>query len=189
MRALRAPAIALVVCSLVLLGGGLQSAIGNNPVLSFMLLGTFLIHMSVRPGRAGWMATLIMGALRRWGDTFFVPLHPFFLSQFINWGGFLGLASLLAMLARKRWRVFLVAGALPYSWVILAFCLGFTTHTARTYDCLLMQFDSGLGFLPSFVLGQLLAGRPVLREITHTVYTALPLGAAGLVASGVRSAG
>jgi hypothetical protein len=186
MRALRTPAIAFVVCSLVLLGGGLQSAIGNNPVLSFMLLGTFLIHMSVRPGRTEWIATLALAALLRFGYASLVPLQPYFLSQFIHWGSFLGLASLLAMLARKRWRVFLAAGALPYSWLIVAFSLGFTTHTARTYDGLLLQFDSGLGFLPSFVLGQLLAGRPILREITHTVYVALPLGAACLLAWDLR---
>jgi len=47
----------------------------------------------------------------------------------------------------------------------------------------LCAFDASLGILPSFSLGALLARHSVLRDLTQTVYNALPLGAAFVLAA------
>jgi membrane-associated phospholipid phosphatase len=57
---------------------------------------------------------------------------------------------------------------------------------ARTNDFLLCAFDASLGGLLSFPLGALLVRHPLLQNLTHLVYDALPLAAAFLLADNRR---
>jgi len=197
-RALKPAGTFLVVISLIVVGPGLAGAFGKNPTLSFMLLGAFIIHMGARPRKEERLATLgLAAAFQTAYSTLATGSTPYFGSVLINFGGFLGVASLLVMFVRawlcqdpsrqERWNVFLTASALPYTWVIVAMCLGSIAKTPRSNDALLCAFDASLGLLPSFSLGALIAGNPVLLGLTKTVYNALPLGAAFVLAGWRRS--
>ncbi|MCU1237300.1 MAG: hypothetical protein JWP63_5267 [Candidatus Solibacter sp.] len=195
--ALRRLPIVFVVLSVLLLSGGIGWALGNNSILSFMLLGSFLIHMATRPGRREWLTVLGLAVLLRTAYAAFLGFHPYFGSVLVSWGSFLGLASLVVQLiwmarvrgeARAARRItFLTTGALPYSWLILAFCLSFVTRTPRSFDAYLLAFDSSLGAPVSFVFGRYLAENALLRHLTKTVYDALPLGASCILAWNNRS--
>jgi hypothetical protein len=195
--ALRRLPIWFVPLSVFALSGGIGWAIGNNPILSFMLMGSFLIHIGTGPKRAEWLAVAALAALLRTAYGAFWPFEPYFGSALISWGSFLGLASLIVQLVqisraqgelrKARRTTFLTAGALPYSWLLLAFCLGVLTRTSRTYDSLLLAFDSSLGASTSFLFGRLLAANPLLDHLTRTVYDALPLGASCILAWNNRS--
>jgi hypothetical protein len=181
-----------VVLSLFLLGGGLTYALGNNPLLSFMLMGTFVVHMSSGPRTAERIWTVGCAVLFREIYGAAKGFHPYFGSSVVSWGGFLGLASLVILLVqmarsqgpprKARLTTLLTAGALPYAWVIVAFSLGTITHTSRTLDANLLAFDSSLGMPFSFVLGRWLAASPLLAGLTLLVYHALPLGGASMLA-------
>src|SRR3954452_7413305 len=97
-RALRRLCLCFVVLTVILLGGGLAWALGNNSILSFMLLGSFVIHLGARPGRAEWLAVLVLAAVLRTLYAALVGFHPYFGSVLISCGSFLGLASLLVQL-------------------------------------------------------------------------------------------
>lgn len=181
----------LVILSILLLGGGIGEAIGNSQILSFMLLGSFLIHMGTQPKRTAWLAVLAVAIVLRTVYAALLPFHPYFASTLISWGSFLGLASLFVQLVqiaagrgelrRVRILTFLTAGALPYFWLVITFSLSLITNTDRTYDSNLLAFDSSLGASTSFLLGRLLAANPLLNHLTMTVYHALPLGASCLL--------
>jgi len=183
---------AAVILSLIVLGGGLAYSLGNNPLLSFMLMGTFIIHMSSSPGKAERAITVGIAVLFR--ETYVVTkgFHIYFGSAIVSWGGFLGLASLVVLLVQiarsrggirqSRQTTLMTAGALPYAWIIVAFSLGTITHTSRTLDANLMAFDVSLGTPFSFVLGRWLAVSPLLAGLTLLVYHALPLGGASMLA-------
>jgi len=191
-RHLKELAAVLVALSVILLSGGIVWALGNNPVLSCMLLGSFVIHMSTRPRPAEWIPTLLLAAALHTVYGHYLRFQPYFGSDLIHWGGFLGLSSLLVLLSptplrdadrrKAKWDVLLTAGALPYAWLIIAFYLGNISHTERTYDAQLLAFDSSLGPSLSFLFGRLLAASPLLHGLTLTVYHALPLGGACVLA-------
>lgn len=184
----------MVAASLLVFGPGLLWALGNMPTLSFMMLGAFIIHMSMRPARSELAATLGLAALLRLaysaaGNSFVT----YFGSAWLDWGGFLGSASLAALFIRawrsspqpqrQAWYDFFTAAALPYTWITSAICLGAGIATARTNDALLCAFDATLGGLPSFSLGAMLGRHPLLQQWTQTVYDALPVAAAFLLAA------
>ena len=189
--------IFFVMLTVLLLGGGIGWALGNNQILSFMLLGSFLIHMAMRPARAEWLAVLALAILLRSAYAAYMVFRPYFGSTLVSWGSFLGLASLVVQLAlvirsrgetrRTRKITFLTAGALPYCWLLLAFCLAFVTRTPTSYDPFLLAFDSSLGAPLSFIFGRFLAVHPLLHHLTKTVYDALPLGASCILAWNNRS--
>jgi PAP2 superfamily len=177
-----------VALSIVLLSGGLVWAIGNNGFLAFQLTGSFLIHMSSRPSRREIAATLILGAILRILYGAIYHFDPYFGSVILCCGSFLGLASLIILFAqaarksRRHWSLFLTAGAFPYCWIFIGFSLARVAHTPRTYDPLLMAFDTSLGASISFILGKSLLTHPLLHDITSTVYNAVGLGASGVLA-------
>lgn len=185
-------AVCLVMVSLVVLAPALAGPLGNNPVLSFMMWGSFLIYLASRPKMPEWVIAVLLAIGLRLAYGFFIGLNSSFGSWLINWGGFAGLASLLVMFVQAvrsrdsaratRWTTLLVAGALPYSWIVIALCLGSIAQTPRTYDALLLAFDSSLGFAPSSFLAKAIEGRPLLTDLTHTIYNALPLGASCVLA-------
>src|SRR5690242_11541665 len=139
---LRRLAFLCVVLSIIVFGGGIGWALGNNPILSFMLLGSFVIHVATRPAPRELLATLAVAAVYRAAYAAAADFRPYFGSALISWGGFLGLASLTVLLfqiQRSRGELrevlratFVTAGALPYSWIFLAFCLGFVAHTPHS---------------------------------------------------------
>ena len=90
----------LVILSILLLGGGIGEAIGNSQILSFMLLGSFLIHMGTQPKRTAWLAVLAVAIVLRTVYAALLPFHPYFASTLISWGSFLGLASLFVQLVQ-----------------------------------------------------------------------------------------
>jgi hypothetical protein len=181
-----------VLLSIVVLGGGLGFALGNNPLLSFMLLGTFIVHMGSGPKSSERIWTVVAAVVFREIYTFTKGFQPYFGSAVVSWGGFLGVASLLVLLVQSvrsrgagrkdRLRTLATAGALPYAWIIVAFSLGTITHTSRTLDANLLAFDTSLGMPFSFVLGRVLAANPLLARLTLLVYHALPLGGASMLA-------
>ena len=181
-----------VALSIIVLGGGLGFALGNNPLLSFMLLGTFIVHMASGCSSKERISTAALAAAVRVLYSLIKGFQPYFGWQIVSWGGFLGLASLIVLLvqaarnhgtARKnRLRTFMTAGALPYTWIIVAFSLGTITHTSRSLDPNLLAFDSSLGGSLSFALGRVLAANPLLAQLTMLVYHALPLGGATMLA-------
>ena len=189
---LRRLAFLCVVLSIIVFGGGIGWALGNNPILSFMLLGSFVIHVATRPAPRELLATLAVAAVYRAAYAAAADFRPYFGSALISWGGFLGLASLTVLLfqiQRSRGELrevlratFVTAGALPYSWIFLAFCLGFVAHTPHSYDAYLLAFDRSLGQSLSFLFGRVLAANPLLHNLTRIVYDALPLGACCILA-------
>jgi hypothetical protein len=181
-----------VLLSVVVLGGGLGFALGNNPLLSFMLLGTFIVHMGSGPKSSERLWTVGAAVFFRTIYAFTKGFHPYFGSAVVSWGGFLGVASLIVLLFQtarstgerrsNRLRTFATAGALPYTWVIVAFSLGTITHTSQSLDANLLAFDASLGAPFSFILGQVLASNPLLAKCTWLIYNALPLGGASMLA-------
>jgi hypothetical protein len=181
-----------VLFSIAVLGGGLAFALGNNPLLSFMLLGTFIVHMASGPKSPERIGTVLAAIGFREIYAFTEGFHPYFGSAVVSWGGFLGVASLLVLLVQSarsrgavrkdRLRTLATAGALPYTWIIVAFSLGAITYTSRTLDANLLAFDTSLGMPFSFVLGRVLAVNPLLANLTVLVYHALPLGGASMLA-------
>ena len=102
-HALKPAGTFLVVISLIVVAPGLAGAFGKNPTLSFMLLGAFIIHMGARPGKEELLVTLGLAAgFRTAYATLTTGLTPYFGSLLINWGGFLGVASLLARISHRR---------------------------------------------------------------------------------------
>src|SRR5262249_16834332 len=147
------------------------------------LTGSFLIHMSSRPSRREIAATLALGTILRVVYGAIWSFQPYFGDSIFRWGSFLGLASLIVLLAqaaRKRgehWSLFLTAGAFPYCWIFIGFSLARVANTARTYDPLLLAFDSSLGTSVSFILGKALIGSPLLHDLIKCIYDAIGLGA------------
>src|SRR5437762_14069484 len=88
----------LIIISVLLLGGGLGPALGNNAILCFMLLGSFIIHMGTRPERAEWLSVLAVAAVFRIVYPAIAKFEPLFGVRIMSWGSFLGLASLLVLL-------------------------------------------------------------------------------------------
>src|SRR6266581_4503093 len=93
--ALRRLSIIFVLMSVLLMSGGIVFALGNNTILAFMLMGSFLVHMGARPERAEWIAVVGMAVLLRMGYTLIGDFHPYFGDIVIRWGSFLGLGSML----------------------------------------------------------------------------------------------
>jgi hypothetical protein len=183
----------LVAISIAALGGGLVFAIGNNGLLAFQLLGTFVIYLSGRPSRAECAVTLALATALRTTYGAIWGFQTYFGSSIICCFSFLGLASLLVLLVqtvratspelrRARWSTFLTAGAFPYLWIFLAFSLARVANTPRTYDPLLLAFDTSLGPSISFIFGKVLLAHPVLRDCTQTVYGAIGLAASCVLA-------
>jgi hypothetical protein len=172
---------------LLALAGGLFHEIGNNATLAFMLAGSLVICTRARLSRDYWIGVAVLAVILRW--VYFRitgPPAPYFGSAWIQWGSFLGLASLvilgLAVLrsqGEERRHVLsklLTASILPYTWVLIGFSLPLTkVLRPGVYDAFLCAFDGTLGFQPSFLLGQLLPHNHALAGLTGIIYYALPL--------------
>jgi hypothetical protein len=186
-----------------------------NPTFSFTLLGTFVIYMWTRPSRPAWLAVLIVAVgLRSACIRLMGGLGAYYGVWWISWGAFLGIASLMVLATqvarmrarmpdrlpdrspnrspnpdRKTYRKTFYAGAVfPLCSLLIGYTVPLTTWLRpRTYDALLLAFDGGLGFQPSFVLGRLLPEGSSGWGLTTVVYYALPLAVCVLYASHLAS--
>ena len=170
-----------------------------NPSFCFTLLGTFVIYLWTRPARSAWLAVFILAvALRATCARLMGGLGAYYGVWWISWGAFLGIASLMVLVAqvvplrdrsrdpeRKSRRQTFYAGAVfPLCSLLIGYTVPLTTWLRpKTYDAFLLAFDGGLGFQPSFVLGRVLPEGSTAWGLTTTVYYALPLAACILYAS------
>lgn len=178
-----------------------------NPTFSFTLLGTSVIYLWTRPSRPSWLAVLIVAVgLRSACIRLMGGLGAYYGVWWISWGAFLGIASLMVLATqvarrparspdrspnadRKSYRNTFYAGAVfPLCSLLIGYSIPLTTWLRpRTYDALLLAFDGGLGFQPSFVLGRLLTEGSNAWGLTTVVYYALPLAVCILYASHLAS--
>jgi len=181
----------------------MPSAFELNPTFSFTLLGTFVIYMWTRPSRPAWLAVLIVAVgLRSACIRLMGGLGLYYGVWWISWGAFLGIASLTVLAAqvarlpdrspdldrKSRRKTFYAGAVFPLCSLLIGYAVPLTTWLRpRTYDALLLAFDGGLGFQPSFVLGQLLHEGSDAWGLTTVVYYALPLAVCILYASYLAS--
>ena len=180
--------------------GNLFHAFGNNPILSFAVLGAFIIHFSGRPSYSECAITIILAAVLHTGYQQVAGASAHYFGYWlINWGTFLGISSLIVLAVRamrtqgalrmSALSDLMAGGAFFYYWVVLGVFLLLTIHwIPRRYDQLLYAFDTSLGFQPSFQLGQLIHGRPVLTGLVCSLYYAVALPV-GLLYASQRRAG
>ncbi|HMD18165.1 MAG TPA: phosphatase PAP2 family protein, partial [Terriglobales bacterium] len=179
----------------------MPSAFELNPTFSFTLLGTFVIYAWTRPSRWAWLAVLIVAVgLRSACIRLMGGLGTYYGVWWISWGAFLGIASLMVLatqIARLRDRLpdrkfhrktFYAGAVFPLCSLLIGYSIPLTTWLRpRTYDALLLAFDGGLGFQPSFVLGRFLPEGSNAWGLTTVVYYALPLAVCILYAAHLAS--
>jgi len=171
---------------------GLLSSFGDNPQFSFTLAGSFAIYMATRPTRRELAITILIGFALRFEYGAIIGVKPYFGSELISLAGFMGIASLIVLgysaTQNKNLSVLGAAAFFPYVTILVGFILPITSRLSPvTFDSHLLAVDATFGFQPSFVLGQLIRGRPFLRDIFTTVYYALPLPVAMLCAAAVKN--
>jgi hypothetical protein len=168
----------------VLLAGGLLGAIGNNATLAANLAAAFLIYLAVRPGFRELIAAIVASiVLRELYVKFYGPTGIYPGSGILTWCPFLGFSAIVMLGVRALGRKagqrgpiedFAAATLCLHGWIIFAYAMLATTRDLpRTMDGVLFSFDASLGFSPSFVLGSLLVGRPLLSAITSFQYQIL----------------
>ena len=175
-------ALALLAVALAFLNG-LVATFGNSPQFSFTLAGSFAIFLATRPSRSEVVVTLVLGLALRFAYGASVGVKPYFGSVLIAFAGFLGVASLMvlafAALRNQRFSEFGTAAFFPgsrLSWA--SFCPSQIIYPPLTFDAHLLATDGTFGFQPSFALGRMISGHPLLWNLTSTVYYALPFAVA-----------
>jgi PAP2 superfamily len=173
----------------------MQNGFQLNPTFSFTLLGTLAIYLWSQPPRWAWIWLLPVAAILRtasWKMT--GGFGTYFGAEWISWGTFLGLASLMVVAVeairtpKKQREVFtrmFYAGAV---FPLLAMVVGYSIPLnlwlrPKTYDAFLLGFDRSLGFQPSFWLGRVVLGSYRIWGWTTVIYYALPFSGALLYAS------
>jgi len=166
-----------------------------NPTFSFTLLGTFAIYLWTRPRLSEWLWVLPIAAAMR--VAFAATMGGFggyFAVAWISWGTFLGLATLVVLAVqalrtsaerrRTYTRTFYAGSIFPLLAMVTGYFIPLNLWLRPTvFDPFLFRLDGALGFQPSFVLGRLLATRPVAWGWTTVIYYALPLSGGILYAS------
>ena len=179
-------ALALLLVALAFLNG-LAASLGDSPAFSFTLAGSFALFLATRPPRREVVVTLVLGLALRLAYGATLGVKPYFGSVLISFAGFLGIASLMvlafAALRNQRFSEFGTAAFFPFVSIIVGFILPLTNRLSPvTFDAHLLAADGAFGFQPSFVLGRLIGGHPLLWDLTSTVYYALPFAVALLCA-------
>lgn len=182
-----------LVCAtaLVFLSGLLDSFI-NSAEFAFTLAGSFVIHIAARPARREIAMTIVLGFLLRLAYGATIGVNPYFGSALISSAGFLGISSLIVLAytsnQNKRLSVFKTAAFFPFVSCIVGCILPISNSLSPvTFDAHLLAVDGTLGYLPSFVLGRIISGHPLLWDFVTTVYYALPLPVALLCAYALRN--
>jgi len=182
------PLLALALLAVVLAFlNGLLFSFGHSPQFSFALAGSFALYLATRPSRYEVGVTVFLGVALRMAYGATVGSSSYFGSVWIGFAGFLGVASLLVLAYRglrsKRYLAFGTAAFFPFVSILVGFVLvALRRLSPVTLDARLLAADGTLGFQPSFVLGSMLIGRPLLWDLTSTVYYALPFAIALLCA-------
>jgi len=170
---------------------GLLDSLGTSSQFSLVLAGSFAFHLAARPSRTEIAITFLLGlALELAYSTTFV-IKQYFGSTLIVFAGFLGLASLIVLaysaVRSKRLFTFGTAAFFPFLSVLAGFALPVTNRMSPfTFDAHLFAADSTLGFQPGFILGRAIGGRPLLWNLTSTLYYALPFAVCLLCAAMLR---
>jgi PAP2 superfamily len=163
-----------------------------NPTFSFTLFGTFAIYLWTRPPREGWLSVIVIAiAMREVCAVVMRGFGSYFGVAWISWGAFLGLATLVVLLAqtifgdrnlrRGRAQTFYAGLVFPLLSMLVGYYFLINVFLSpKTLDAYLLGFDGSLGFQPSFALGKILAVNPRLWNWTTIVYYALPLEVATL---------
>ena len=159
--------------------------IGVKGVPSLMISGflplslgsAFLIYLSSRPG---WTELgITTGIATAYWAVYVVLLYP---HQPYSWSGFftflglisvmsLGVRIILGTRRRESMPAFWAAAFFFQGGLCAVFSLQFgVIATPYTWDWNLYTFDVSLGITPYFVLGRLIAGRPVLHSLTLLIY-------------------
>lgn len=166
-----------------------------NPTFCFTLLGACVIYLWTRPSRWAWLAVALLATALRVGCYQVMGgFGAYYGVRWISWGAFLGIASLIVLAvqvvrSQKPERQFLrktfyAAAVFPLCSLLIGYAIPLTTWLRpKTYDALLLAFDGGLGFQPSFTLGQAALQSPMLWGLTTVVYYALPLAGCVLYGS------
>ncbi len=166
-----------------------------NPTFCFTLLGACVIYLWTRPPRSRWLALAVLAiVLRSACHRLMGGFGSYYGVQWISWGAFLGIASLILLAAevvrsqpserRSLRQTFYAAAVFPLCSLLIGYTIPLTTWLRpRTYDAFLLAFDGGLGFQPSFALGRFVLRSPHAWGLTTVIYYALPLAGCVLYAS------
>ena len=160
-----------------------------------------MIYVWTRPSRPAWVAVLMIALGMRVACLRLGNLGKYCGVWWISWGAFLGLASLLVLLAqivqsrrlpddrRKMLRQTFYAGTVfPACSLLIGNAVMWTIWLRpRTYDAFLLAFDGSLGFQPSFVLGRFLPWGSSYWCATTIAYYALPFVVSIVYASHLAS--
>ncbi|HTR26829.1 MAG TPA: phosphatase PAP2 family protein [Terriglobales bacterium] len=181
----------------------MSGAFEINPTLSFTLLGSCAIYAVTRPTRSAWASAAVIAVLMRIAVTRLKGgLGAYYGAEWITWGTFVGLASIVvlaAQTARARMlgvdarhrllrETFFAACVFPILTLLVGDALRFITWIEpKTLDAFLLKFDGSLGFQPSFLLGRALNSVSFWWGPTTVVYYALPLGVGILYASHLKA--
>jgi hypothetical protein len=173
----------------------MQNGFQLNPTFSFTLLGTLAIYLWSQPPRWAWIWVLPVAAVLRTACSKMMGgLGSYFGVEWISWGTFLGLASLIVLaveagrspkMQREDYRRTFYAGVV---FPLLAMVVGYSIPLnlwlrPKTYDAFLLAFDRSLGFQPSFWLGRILLNSHRIWGWTTVIYYALPFSGGLLYAS------
>lgn len=180
-------AFAFLAVTLALFNG-LVASLGDSPQFSFTLAGSFALFLAAQPARREVVVTLILGLTLRLAYGASLGVRPYFGSVLISFAGFLGIASLMVLavsaVRNRRFSEFGTTAFFPFVSIIVGFILPITNHLSPvTFDAHLLAADGAFGFQPSFVLGRIVSGHPLLWDLTSTVYYALPFAVALLCAA------
>ena len=177
------------------LSESMQNGFQLNPTFSFTLLGTLAIYFWSQPPTWTWIWVLpLAAALRAACSKMTGGLGTYFGVEWISWGTFLGLASLMVLAVqairtpKKQRAVYTRAFYAGAVFPLLAMVAGYSIPLnlwlrPKTYDAFLLAFDRSLGFQPSFWLGRILLKSHLVWGWTTVIYYALPLSGALLYAS------
>ena len=160
-----------------------------------------MIYVWTRPSRSAWIAVLTVAIGMRVASIGLGSLGKYCGVWWISWGAFLGLASLLVLLAQIAWsrrlpydqrkmlrQTFYAGTVFPaLSLLIGNAVMGTIWLRPRTYDAFLLAFDGSLGFQPSFVLGRFLPWGSSYWCATTVAYYALPFVVSIVYASHLAS--
>jgi hypothetical protein len=170
---------------LLLAGTEIYFGLGNYIYLSFAFAGSFLTHIRLVPDRRSWVAAAGVGIL--YGLLYVALGKPV---EWFDCAGFLGVGSVAVLGLTALWSkdgsrspevssALKLAAAFPAFQMYAGFALALTLSMhPKTLDLYLYQFDSRLGFQPSFVIGAWFHSWGLPRTLAYIGYETLPLSMA-----------
>jgi hypothetical protein len=170
---------------LLLAGVEIYFGLGNYSYLSFAFAGSFLTHIRMVPDRRSWVTAAGVGIL--YGALYAALGKPVY---WLDCAGFAGVGSVAVLGLTALWSgdgfrspevssALKLAVAFPVFLMYSGFALALTLSShPKTLDLYLYQFESRLGFQPSFVAGTWFHSWGLLRTLAYIGYETLPLSMA-----------